>query len=164
MKTKWLKTGDADVGEHFDVLFTGGIGSCVVICLWDRITKIGGMAHMPLAHSNDSISESFRSLGMSPDIAVPYLLDKMISMGATHKNIVVKIAGGGNMFASISTDNNFMNDVGGNIVRKTVEVVESKKLFITKRAVGGHFGRSVEFTLETGAMKVNQTNGVVENL
>src|SRR5687767_46051 len=118
MKTKRLNTGDAAIGRSPDILYTSGIGSCVVICLWDEVALIGGMAHMPLPESKDSATRDWFSFGVSPEIAFPYLLGKMKALGSLHENLTLRLVGGGNMFANI----NAYCDVGQLILEKTMEI------------------------------------------
>ena len=119
MKIKRLNTGDAAIGEEEHILFTGGIGSCVVICLWDQEMMIGGMAHMPHAKSEDSYW-SKTAFGIAPDVAIPYLIEKMVNKGARLERMCIRLIGGGNMFPDINSS--FMQDVGQNIIIATLKI------------------------------------------
>lgn len=158
MKIKRLNTGDVAIGGEEDILYTGGIGSCVVICLWDSCLRIGGMAHMPLPNSKDSLSREWFSIGIAPDLALPYLVEKLKQKGSVEDQLTLRLVGGGNMFSEIT---NF-NDVGGSILKATNELSTSMGLLTLKSCTGGKFGKSAEFNINTGIIKVNHTNGYSE--
>lgn len=160
MKIKRLNTGDVAIGTDGDILYTGGIGSCVVICLWDSNLRIGGMAHMPLPSSKDSVTREWFSIGIAPDIALPYLVDKLKQRGSRHEELTLRLVGGGNMFSDIS---NF-NDVGGSILKATNALSQDMGLLLLKSCTGGKFGKSAEFNIGTGTIIVNHTNGFSEQL
>ena len=66
------------------------LGSCVGICIYDRIKKIGGLAHILLP--NDQVK------GANPekyaDTAIPLLVNQLIKDGAKKEFMSAKIAGG----------------------------------------------------------------------
>jgi len=160
MKLKRLNTGEAAVGNFEEILFTGGIGSCVVICLWDPITLIGGMAHMPLPDSKDSFSRDWFSFGIAPDVAFPYLLEKMYARGAKSGQISLRMVGGGNMFSNIP----HFQDVGQTILASTSRLALQLRLPVLKGCTGGKFGKSAEFNVQTGKICVQHTNGLIETI
>jgi chemotaxis protein CheD len=161
--SKRLNTGDARIGLRDDILITDGIGSCVVICLWDEKTKTGGMAHMPMASSRDRFpSKGYPPLGIAPDIALPFLLSMMEARGSFKRNITVRLVGGGNMFSGYGVGP--MSTIGENITNQTLEAVRLAGLIVVGRCVGGFFGKAVEFSMETGIINVAHTNGVRESL
>jgi len=43
-----IKTAELAVGHNDDIIKTGSVGSCVVIAIYDKETKIGGLAHSML--------------------------------------------------------------------------------------------------------------------
>ncbi len=160
MKIKRLNTGDAAVGDSDIILYTGGIGSCVVICLWDPYLKIGGMAHMPLSHSTQSVSRESFSFGIAPDVAFPYLLQKMKTIGSQHEHLTLRLVGGGNMFSEIKS----FTDIGKEILATTRSMAIDLKLPLQKSCTGGKFGKSAEFNIYTGDIYVCHTNGDVDEI
>ncbi|MBW2067237.1 MAG: hypothetical protein JRJ03_20220 [Deltaproteobacteria bacterium] len=93
-----VKTGGLIVAEGQKTLYTGGVGSCVVACLWDMKKFIGGMAHIPQSVSTGDDPGISALPAVSPDRALPFLLLMMENRGAARKNILVRLAGAGNMF------------------------------------------------------------------
>ena len=67
------------------------LGSCVAVCFWDRVLKIGGMCHYMLPFWN---GEGLASPKYG-NIAIEKLLEKMYALGSNRFNIVAKVFGGG---------------------------------------------------------------------
>lgn len=59
-------------------LFPGGLGSCSVICLYDKKNKIGAMMHFPLGFSDSSRADR---------LSLDKVLEKMTKNGAQAENI-----------------------------------------------------------------------------
>ena len=51
MQKKVIGIGAAAIGKEDDVLISYALGSCVGICLYDPVAKIGGMVHILLPDS-----------------------------------------------------------------------------------------------------------------
>ena len=70
------------------------LGSCVGICIYDRMKKIGGLAHILLPNDQSS--------GATPEkyaeTAIPLLVNQLIKDGAKKEFLSAKIAGGASMF------------------------------------------------------------------
>ena len=81
-----------------DVLVTYALGSCVGICMIDKVLGIAGLAHIMLPDSsaipNDKNKFKFADTG------IQLLYESMIKNGAAASRITAKIAGGANMFAT----------------------------------------------------------------
>lgn len=81
-----------------DVLVTYALGSCVGICMIDKVLGIAGLAHIMLPDSsaipNDKNKFKFADTG------IQLLYESMIKNGAAASRITAKIAGGANMFAA----------------------------------------------------------------
>ena len=68
------------------------LGSCVAVCLYDQKLQFGGMNHFMLPTWNDE--------GLATpkygNVAIPRLIDKMLSLGAEKNDLVAKVFGGAN--------------------------------------------------------------------
>ena len=132
----------------------------MVICMWDPIQKLGAMAHMFQSCRemiDASHSRSERMEGASPDSAVPYLLLRMLGLGALQKNIRVRLVGAGNMFSGVADGSAL--DVGKGILTCTLLAINQAGLTLNSQSVGGKFGRSVSFSVSSGLIRVGLTNG-----
>ena len=142
--------GEWDVLKINGVLVCVGLGSCVGIALYDPVRKIGGIVHilLPIAQNNkDNLSPTkFANTG------IPFLLDEMIKVGADKSAIIAKIAGGSQM-PSIKGRENKIN-VGARNVSVTKEILQSLGIPILGEDTGGSFGRTMEFYIDSGLVRV----------
>ncbi|HHV31943.1 chemotaxis protein CheD [Caproiciproducens sp. LBM24188] len=148
---------DMKVVKEGDSLVTYALGSCVGICLYDPVTKIGGLGHIMLPNypQNNPKENPHRFA----DTCIPAMLDEMAKMGALRQRIVAKIAGGAKMF-EVSGDSAF-----GNIGARNVEAVKNSLMSfhipIKAEDTGLNYGRTVFFYTENGSMVVKSfANGV----
>ncbi|MHB9093059.1 MAG: chemotaxis protein CheD [Eubacteriales bacterium] len=153
--TKIIKVGMADlnVAKPPDVLQTCGLGSCVGVCLWDPLTKVGGMAHIMLPSS--SLGKSGNDAKFA-DTAIPWLITEMRKNGAESSRLISKIAGGSQMFAFYS-DNDIMR-IGERNVEATKAVLSKLRIRILAEDTGGNYGRTIEFHTESNQLYVRTIN------
>ena len=153
--SKIINVGMADlkVASGPDILMTAGLGSCIGICVNDPVQKVGGMAHIMLPQSNIKKGDN---LAKYADTALPLLIDEILKLGATKSRLRAKIAGGAQMF-SFPGKSPVLN-----IGERNAESVknELKRLGIPLLVsdVGGSFGRTIHFNVETGELKVRTIN------
>ncbi len=150
-----VKIGMADlnVASYPDILQTCGLGSCVGVCLWDPMTRIGGMAHVMLPASSQCRSLNDAKFA---DTAIPLLIERMEKLGAQRFRLVAKIAGGAQMF-SFYSDNDIMR-IGERNTEAVIMVLRSAKIRLLAQETGGSFGRTIEFNTENGQLYVRTIN------
>ncbi len=132
-----------------DVLVTYALGSCIGICMSDELAGVGGLSHIMLPDSTQSMNGKDMPMRFA-DTAVPMLIEQLISMGASRSRLRAKIAGGAVMFA---TANDRFNIGERNIVAVT-EALKKANIPIIAKDVGLDYGRTVFFYPETGIMEV----------
>ncbi len=151
---------DLNVGKSPDILVTLGLGSCVGIALYDKVTKIGGLAHIMLPDSKQART------GQNPakfaDTAIPMLVEKMERAGASRSRIVAKIAGGAQMFSF--SDKNLQLSIGKRNVEAVKKVLASEKIPLVAEDTGGNHGRSVELHTDTGKFIVKTVGHGIKEL
>ena len=160
MNIRNINTGGYLVCSRGDVIATNGVGSCIVLCLWSPVIKIGGMAHMFTERKDPFDCDIFRSPGLSPDTAVPFLLNLMERRGANRATINARLIGGAYMFGNVPDGK--MIDIGTGILEVARSVLSNEQIPIVWEAVGGLLGRSVKFKVETGDVEVSLTSGEKE--
>ncbi len=148
-----IKVGMADLNacKAPDSLITLGLGSCIGICLYDKVNKIAGMAHIMLP-SSEAIKNNSNKAKFA-DTAIDVLLDKMKTMGVVNpKKLECKIAGGAQMFAFESSGDSMQ------VGQRNAEAVRSKMaslgIKISADETGGNFGRTIELSAETGILSI----------
>lgn len=138
------------------VLVTLGLGSCVAVCIYDFFLKVGGMAHIMLPDSSLSSDNAVTNRGKFADTAIPDLVEALQREGALKERMVVKIAGGAQMFSFNGPNNQIQ--IGMRNVAAVEKILAEMGLKITNRSVGGNVGRSVFMDLETGGVTIRMLN------
>jgi chemotaxis receptor (MCP) glutamine deamidase CheD len=73
------------------------LGSCVAACLYDPVTRIGGMNHFLLPDSTDAGPDSAR-FGVH---AMEMLINALMKLGVDRRRLEGKLFGGGNVLGSV---------------------------------------------------------------
>ncbi len=146
---KLINIGIAELGisESPDILRTI-LGSCVGICLYDPQKKIGGLSHimLPVLKSESSSPKKYA------DTAIPLLISELEKKGASKRCMVSKIVGGATMFKL--SENSMMSEIGRGNIAKVRQILEELNIKIIAEDVGGDYGRTMDFQLETGAIRI----------
>jgi|UniRef100_A0A7V3YFC7 chemotaxis protein CheD len=129
-----------------DVLCVLGLGSCVGVCLYDPVRRIGGMAHVLLPEHLPGQSNPFKFA----DTAVPALLAEVEKAGASRRNILAKISGGAKMFSGADT----LFDIGKRNAEAVREALKVLGIPLKGEDIGGNRGRSIFFYLEDGRLEI----------
>ncbi len=119
------------------------LGSCVGVCLYDTVLKIGGMNHYMLAlwNGNGLASPRFGN------IANEKLVLQMNHFGSAKSNLVAKVFGGANQTVSY-------NNIGTRNVEIAVEMLDRLKIPIIGKSVEGEVGRKIVFDTQTGEVRM----------
>ncbi|WP_026893826.1 chemotaxis protein CheD [Clostridiisalibacter paucivorans] len=147
-----VKVGMADLAavKAPGVLTTLGLGSCVGIVLYDKSTKVAGLAHIMLPSSKEIKNNSNKA--KFADTAVEVLIKEMIKLGANKKKLWAKLAGGAQMF-SFNSSNNILK-IGERNVIASKEKLSKLNIPIIAEDTGGNFGRTIEIDAESGSLLV----------
>jgi chemotaxis protein CheD len=123
------------------------LGSCVGVCIYDHVKKIGGMAHILLPQSNDaSKPEKYAAT------AIPLLVSRLMKEGARKEFMSAKIAGGASVLNFGS--NTSLGQIGNHNVEESRTMLYKLGIPVTAEDVGGSHGRVIDFFLEDGRLKV----------
>ena len=137
---------DMNVAKDNGVLITLGLGSCVGIALYDAVAKVAGLAHSMLPDSKEIKNNT--NIAKFVDLATIKLTKDMISYGAQQSRIVAKLAGGAQMFAFGSTQQNMR--IGDRNVEAAEHMLKRLGIKILSKDVGKTFGRTVELYAADG--------------
>lgn len=146
--SEMIKVGmaDANICRMPDAITTLGLGSCVGVALYDKVTKVAGLVHVMLPDSTTVRQNSNKA--KFADTGIDLLIDMMVKEGANRSGLTAKIAGGAQMFAFHG--NNDMLRVGERNVEAVKKKLDSLGIRILAEDTGLNFGRTVEFYPETG--------------
>ncbi len=147
---KYIQVGEFFIGIKPTEVFTI-LGSCVSVCLYDRMEKIGGMNHylIPLWNGNGLQTPKYGN------IAIQRLIEGMINIGCNIENLEAKIFGGGNVIDTVSQESMM---VGRKNIVIAQEVLGEYHIPVTARDVGGALGRRIMLESQTGKVMLNYIN------
>ncbi|NLI77332.1 MAG: chemotaxis protein CheD [Candidatus Riflebacteria bacterium] len=141
---------DIRIAKAPDVLAVYGVGSCVIVAMYDPKSTIGGLAHVILPDSTGIASERLNPKKFA-DTAVPLLYQTLSHAGVFKGSLWAKVVGGAEMFPPTE-------DFSLNIGKKNTEAVIDalKKLGVPVMAAdtGGTAGRSMEMRLDSGRISL----------
>ncbi|GAA5415128.1 chemoreceptor glutamine deamidase CheD [Paraliobacillus ryukyuensis] len=157
IEKKVIRVGIADLkfAKDPDNLRTSGLGSCVGVVVYDLGKKIAGMAHVMLPDSSLSKSTDFNQHKYA-DTSIPLLVDQLLACGARKFALKAKLAGGAQMF-SFNSNNDTLR-IGKRNEEAVKQQLQQYGIPIMAEDVGGNKGRTIEFVLETGMLKIRTVN------
>lgn len=121
------------------------LGSCVAVCLFDPVLKIGGINHFMLPYWNGQGLASPKY----GNIAIEKLFEKMLSNGSQKVNIRAKVFGGGEVIET----NISQFHIGERNIQVALEMLEEYRIPIIAKSLGGKLGRKIEFCTDTGEVR-----------
>jgi len=121
------------------------LGSCVAVCLYDPVLKIGGINHymLPLWNGEGLASPKYGN------IAIEKLVEKMYQQGSKKANLVAKVFGGGEVIETTIKQFN----IGERNIKIALEMLEMYKIPIIAQSVGGKLGRKIQYSTSSGEVK-----------
>lgn len=138
---KFIHIGEIFVGVKPTEISTV-LGSCISVCLYDKVERIGGMNHylVPLWNENGLQSPKYGN------ISIPKLIENMINIGCRISNMEAKIFGGGNVI-DVSREEMM---IGRKNILIAKEILKEHQIKITAQDVGGTRGRKILMRSDTG--------------
>lgn len=117
------------------------LGSCIAVCLYDKVRKSGGMNHymLPFWKGNGLATPKYGN------IAIERLIEGMLSLGSKKENLIAKVFGGA---AVLQVKSNSFN-IGEKNINIADELLASYRIPIVAKSVGGTMGRKIIFNTET---------------
>lgn len=153
LQSNYIDVGTSDfaIDHKPKILRTTGIGSCIVICLYDKTTTTGALAHVMLPHQHNDDHDPGRYL----DSAIPIVIAQLKKQNILINNLVATIVGGANMFPDLWSGE---NSVGTSNINTIKQILKELNIPIVLEVVGGSSGRSLEFELEYGKVNIYDKN------
>jgi chemotaxis protein CheD len=134
------------------------LGSCVGVVLYDRLLKVGGLAHIVLPAAHGVVDHP----GKYADTAIPGMIgDFDRRMGGNAKlRLVAKLVGGARMFRVPSIHD---TNPGLNIGQRNQEAIEQilgeLRIPILARDLGGEAGRRMTLDTASGMISIKVPGG-----
>ncbi len=141
LKTVFLYPA-ALITNHEPVIIHTILGSCVAVCIYDKVKKVGGMNHymLPQWNGNGLATPKYGN------IAIERLVQGMIQLGSKKEHLVAKVFGGG---AVIETAHVHFN-IGDRNISMAFDTLKEYGIPVISQSTGGKLGRKIIFNTHTG--------------
>lgn len=139
------------------------LGSCIAVCLFDPVKRIGGMNHFMLPEGNqssfssqagldrDKLTENSMRYGIT---AMEVLIGELQKRGARRDNLKAKIFGGGKVI-----NKNFSGTtVGDKNIGFARAFLKTEEIPILGENVGNTYGRKIFFLTENNSVFVKKVD------
>ncbi|MBL8814024.1 MAG: hypothetical protein JNM43_27895 [Planctomycetaceae bacterium] len=128
------------------------VGSCITVCLYDPVAKIGGMNHFMLPNNANEGRES-ATYGIH---AMELLINQMMKLGANRRRLEAKVFGGANVLGRPVPSGSMLN-IGERNAHFALKFLETENIPVVAQSIGGTRGRQVHFLTHTGQAFVRET-------
>jgi chemotaxis protein CheD len=130
------------------------LGSCIAVCLWDPVSRVGGMNHFMLPRGADHASAPDASrFGVH---AMDCLIGAMMKLGAHRSRLVAKVFGGAHVLD--------IKESAVGVPRQNIEFIraflDAEGFPVLSADVGGYHPRHVHFYTATGSARVKRVTSV----
>lgn len=144
-ETIYLQPGQL-IASAEPVTLSTVVGSCVAVCLWDPLLKIGGMNHYLLPEAPES--EHSPRYGRP---AIEQLVAGVRALGSRNGNLTARVFGGACVLEAFRGR---AQHLGLRNVEAARERLRAAGLQIVAEDVGGKRGRRLQFSLADGSVCV----------
>ena len=157
--TAKIMPGEFYVSRNREMIVTV-LGSCVSACIRDVELGIGGMNHFMLPqqgdHSTKNWGDSISSASRYGNWAMEFLINEILKLGGTRRNLEFKIFGGGNVLSN-------MTDIGSRNISFVKNYIHQENFEIVAEDVGDTFARKILYFPDTGAVKLRKLRETTNN-
>ena len=135
----YIAQGEFAVGDSAEHQISTILGSCVAVCLWDNVNRVGGMNHILLPEGSTTDIQT-RSIGAG---AMEALINGMLKCGAMKECFEAKVFGGAAIIKGLS-------DIGERNAEFAINFLATERIPVIGQSVGGSSARRVQFWPESG--------------
>jgi len=129
----------ADPGE----VLTTILGSCVAVCLWDPVGRVGGMNHFLLPGEAGPGRDKIK-FGTH---AMELLINGLLRRGAMRNRLEAKVFGGANMISQF-------RDIGAGNIQFARQFLRAENIPCVSESLGGSEARRIRFWPTTGQVRM----------
>ena len=142
------KTVNINIGEYFasrePVVIHTLLGSCVAVCLFDPVGRVGGMNHILLPGRADMRAFDLPArFGIN---AMELLINALMGEGAERRRLVAKLFGGARIIPGIAREFR----VGSKIIHFARTFLQTERIPVVNKDLGGSDTRKIYFHTDTG--------------
>jgi len=132
-------------------IVTTVLGTCVSVCLWDRVQLFGGINHYMLPYWNGDGLASPKYGNISMD----RLYNKMVTLGAKPNHMIAKVFGG-----KAHDDQHSVFNIGEKNAMLAFDFLEKTKITVLGHSVGGPNGRKIQYNTYTGEVRMKTVRAI----
>ena len=125
------------------------VGSCISVCLWDSVGRIGGVNHFLLPFGGGTGAGTLRF----GNVAVTKLIDALTDLGAARADLVAKVFGGACVIDAFLERGEHL---GLRNAQAAVDALAREGVPIVASDTGGRRGRKIIFDTQSGAAWVRE--------
>lgn len=134
--------GDYEISEEPNVVLTTVLGSCIAVCMFDPVRKIGGLNHFLLPSREGSAGETVRYGAYAMEL----LINGLLRQGADRTKLQAKVFGGASMIGNL-------RDIGGSNTAFTRKFLADEGIPNMAESVGGSAARRIRFWPTDGRVR-----------
>ena len=136
----YIAQGEDAIGTQDDDVIAAILGSCVAVCLWDPLAKVGGMNHLLLPFQKQSGVDETTGV-----VAMEKLINAMVHQGARRRRLRAKVFGGASMLSGNS-------GIGAQNADFARQYLEAEGIPCDAESLGGMLARNIQFCPTTGSV------------
>jgi chemotaxis protein CheD len=145
--------GSYSVSNLQNSALTTFVGSCIALCIYEPVAKIGGLAHIMLPSSEGKHFPVEGYEAKYADHALNTLLEDMKKKGARPELLISKLVGGARTFTNENSTTD-MFGIGERNYSSIRSLLAGSKIPIIAESVGSTRGRWVRLDINTGMVVV----------
>lgn len=142
-------------GEYFvtngDKMIVTVLGSCVSVCLRDKVNGIGGMNHFLLPNDGTNETGLLTESARYGVYAMELLVNHLLKMGAMRARMEAKVFGGGNVLRGLK-----VNNVGQRNAEFVLDYLQTERIPVVAKDLLDDYPRKVYFFPDTGKVLVKK--------
>lgn len=119
------------------------LGSCVAVCLWDLVLRIGGVSHYLLPYWAGGTAASLRY----GNVAVQCLIESLLTLGGMKGRLVAKLFGGACVIHAFKEEEHPLGIKNSKVART---LLREAGIQVVGEDVGGTHGRKLIFQTDDG--------------
>ncbi|HEX8484320.1 chemotaxis protein CheD [Sphingomonas sp.] len=126
-----------------DTVITTLLGSCIAVCLYDQVARVGGMNHFLLGQPDKGQQVSTHDMQRYGVHAMELLINAMMQKGAARPRLRAHIYGGASIIAGLGA-------IGTDNAEFARRFIATEGIAVGHTDVGGTRARKVEFLAYEG--------------
>lgn len=142
-----------------DVLVAYGLGSCVAICLYDPVARVGGMLHALLPTNPNNPGRNNGDDAVTPsakfvDQGTPILIESLATLGARRTRLTAQLCGGAKVLSAPGFEEESILNIGKRNVQAAESTLKAAGIQVKAQDTGGRIGRTVRLYIASGQVTV----------